>query len=561
MYPLNETIDISYIERIYDDVLTFLKNVNRLKKVDDFFELLKYWNYWYEEEFIIFAKKVGGIDLSGYEWFAKTIIGKQIVRLQKSLDGLFYIDEKDFDKARNKVDMGWFVDSMDDFWRNLPVSITPMMIPNYVLKNPRSYVTNANKFSTEQKEILKEYYFQLWKTNAQSRYISTKKIVDEVFDEVLSNSSSEQMMTLDLVEDKYIDHYYDYEGVRIELTYNETEEKELQNKLSFVKSTIDICKKRSISFLLKDMFIHIDLVNDYHNYEFTLSSGKKTKNAGSYKQGSGEIIISRNADGEDILTVLFHEIGHKYYFEYLQEYQRKEWENYYIEIVKGGINEKDFEQELIGFNDEVSKLLGKIYDERRKARDELIDKKKVPSSWDFYFKITKNIDGFLTYIYTTYIDETNKYPLLKKFFNRLGIIDEYYTFIKKEVNKDLKKENELLYDIDSEEYKEMKVLSQSALISILDNLWDFVLKYSQLYKETSKIPSQYAGENEREFFAEVFSAIMIRRVNMANTRGFNYNEEIINTLKAITGLKESINKKYINVEGYMIDINKVRIEE
>jgi len=263
MKLLLEDLDSDYIKRVHQDLLTFLKNVNRLKTSDAFFELLDYWIYWMHEEFDLFTKKVSGKNTLGYQDIQKELmVGRIVARLEKTLYGLFWVDSADYTKFVRK-----------NYELNSGVDI------NLINQTINSCLTNKENFDKELKgrmhrdyiESSKRDYFEVWSFNANSRYISSKKIIDDVFDELNSL----------FISDKYIEEFIERNGVKIKLYYEESLFDQMYYTIKIVESALNIFDKTSWGKkLISSLKLSIDFVNPQAKYDFIGSSGKKYTAAG-----------------------------------------------------------------------------------------------------------------------------------------------------------------------------------------------------------------------------------------------------------------------------------------
>jgi len=515
---INEKITQSDFELIEDDVRTFLKNVNRLKSSDDFFELLVYYYRWYFDTFRNFLIRATGKGLPSYSYYEGTITGKQIKRLEDAMTGLFLIDNQDFKKYMNKVSNDKYVN----------MSAIAGITQDITDRRPDLITKDFDKDQLDE-------YFAIWSNNQSSRYISTKKRVDEVF-EALSGFET---------EDKYIDHDTEYEGVHIQLIYAEEQYNDLLDTLGYVKSAIKVIgNNKAIKFMLEELSIIIDFVNPINNYEISLKSGKKTNAAGCYILATGEIYISKRGDiTDDIISVVIHELGHRYYYEVMNIVERKEWEQYYNKVTNPNpINKEYLDMMKANFIDLLSNVQSKYVDLLRSAREDSRAGERESSEWKKWVNNYDDLNVNIYYVWTEYMEpkgngftDLANFLLSDKDFDLENIINL--------VKKQIKKEKINLYD------GEMGTLTPAANRDIIDVYYEEITRAIERKTNNldySQLPSNYAGENPEEFFAEVFSAMFMRKVNTEKARKYNLLEPVVDQFKVISGLRESIQVKLIN---------------
>lgn len=528
---IKEDIDGTYIERVYSDILTFLKNVNRLKDNSSFFELLEYWIYWRNEEFSVFEKKISGKGTAySSEWHDATMVGKIINRLDKSIAGLFYVDSKDIEKyLRKKLNSGESASPVSGDINVLNNVIDYALRNGERLSDSLTLILKRTTYSEEDAKkflyLWKETYFDVWKSNASSRYISTKKIVDEVFTELKSL----------FISDHYIEEYRDIEGVRVYTAYEETQIDEMYATIKRVESALSYFKRKDWGKkLIPSLKLAIDFVSPEKNFKFQTSYGM-SQSAGVYLAKDRTVVISKQRVVSDfIFEILAHELGHKFYYEIMNPAQRKEWENLY-DSLKTGSNMEEYKKALLFFSDNLLSMKETYKKNLRKSSSNFSSYTKDFGSVKSYFDLIdeiyfKNKHGT---ILTDFI-----YDYSTKDFKYGFELDSLYTIVNARVEGEARRGNiNITSNYDGYE------LLNPATIEVVNG------KILEVFKESleaegrsfiKNFPTQYAGENASELFAETFAANGIKSLNIDFSQGkeMKVSEFLYDKFRAITGIRE-----------------------
>lgn len=537
---IKEDVAKDYIERVYQDILTFLKNVNRLKNAEDFFELLDYWIYWRNEEFSVFEKKISGKGLNDKEHHDDTITGRVINRLEKSISGLFYVDEKDISKyLKKELEKGDYVSFPNEDIELLNTAIDSSLKYKERFSDIILAILKKRGYSEEYQEFIamwKNTYFTVWKSNAPSRYISTKKIVDEVFEE-LSHY---------FLEDQFVEETIVRENVRIYLSYMESQIDIIYDAIKKVESALVYFNKKDWGKkVIPDLEVAIDFVNPRSNYTFKTSYGLLGKNGGCYISTDDLVVIAKQYIISDyIFEILAHEIGHRYYYRVMNKVGREEWEELYNSL-KTGSNMSDYKKFLLFFSDN---LLGLKETYKKNLR-------KSSSNLSSYTKDFGSVKGYFNLIDELYFKNKHGTPLTdfiydysEKDFKYGFDLDTLFTVINSQVKEEVRRSNISI----TNNYDDIELLTPATIEMINEKIIEFFRESVEAEeKEFIKaFPTQYAGENASELFAETFAANAIKSLNIKSAKNYNVSEYIYDTFRHITGIREkrsnSNSKKHIN---------------
>jgi len=523
---LKEDLDPSYIERVHSDILTFLKNVNRLKEYEDFFELLDYWIYWRREEYDTFMQKAfgkGNAFTKGSVYYeALEKVGK---RLDKAIAGLFYVDQQDIDKIIRKQLKTDGYASVDNYIFEIINNDINLVVMGNGNRDFTDLITHDVPDSGSRTRYFATY-FDAWRQNANSRYISTKKIIDEVFRWLINQ----------MVQDHYVEDTIERYGVRIFLNYTEQQFDDVYSTLKRVESALAyFARKDWGKKLLPDMEMAIDFVNPQTNFEFKTSYGMD-KSAGVYISQEDLVVISKqNKVSDYIFEILAHEMGHKFYFQVMNKVGREEWKEIY-DTIKNGSNMEDYFRDLAYFSDE---LLSFKEDYKRKIH------KNAP----YYHKDFSSVESYLSLIKKTYFD-SSQHTLLKDFIEDYGKTRFTFTFsydtlkegCKIRANRFAKKEGLHITD----DYDGYQLLTPAIMNVVNEKIIEYFRDSIEAESEAwlRNMPTRYAGENEKELFAEIFAANAIKSLNIdAVGKGYKVSDTLYDYFRQITGIRESYKRK------------------
>ncbi len=522
---LLEYVDEKYVNRIHSDIQTFLKNINRVKDYESFIVLLEYYFTWYNNEFETFLNVfTGKSSLSDYEEFmSHTIAGKQITRLIKALDSLFVVDEKDLKKYLNKgSSLGGYA---------LQVSL----VVEY---------KDSKKIKSFNESDLEEY-FAIWKINSASRYVSTKKIVDDVFSEIdyeaYLQGKSAYSNTNEVIE-RY--------GVKIQLVYVpevDSLRQQMYDLVKTVESALSYFSKKSYGKkLLPSLKIIIDVISKKTNYKFDTSYGSETV-GGLYRLTTGEILLGNVAATDDVIVILAHELGHKYYYEVLNASQRQEWEQYFTLLTQ--TNVEGIKSQLVKDYNIIQNTVDTYKKDLFSLRNSTtVDKDLKDLQKQYYMFTSKDavanffMEQFWNNDLAKHIDYTEDAQQKNIYASKL--LNDYLYKEKGSLN------NYPLYNTVENKEMDTGVTSPIYLSEfsqyVFDTLYTLLPKDS---KDLSQLPTRYAGENASEFFAEVFAANAIKSMNIGATREYKLLFPVLDEFQIITGLREKSiveSKEFIN---------------
>jgi hypothetical protein len=552
---LEEALDLDYIKQVEDDIRTFLKNVNRLKNYEDFWELWDYWNYWKQEIYEIFEKRYAGKGLGSHDAIIKdTISGKLITRLSKAINGLFYVDDTDLNKYTRKN--GNSIVATDEqtgrnyFIDTLVIGINTAYKAHYEqLAGPGTASLENLLFSyvDDFLQEAKETYFMVWEMNANSRYISTKKIVDKVFEEIYS---------YDLPFDKYIEENLEYLGVEVSLYYEEGDEDNIYKAYKYVESALDQLSRKGVLNYFKDVEIAIDFIEANKNTEFSTSYSKVKQKAGGLYKGIDNLIILYKNTSSDAIIVILHELGHSYYSKQMSPSQRIEFEEFFKELVEGEATDiSGYKKEITNFVDLMRDKALNYYDEvvRVLENDYLDVTKEVPKNEITHYFFNRK--QFTLDMFYDFLKEfvKNVFPELSEFIFGNISNSTFSSYFKKEYT-DEKKSNgvkeEYIYSSNNVTIKALSGLALASVINAFTSALSLSLQnIKNNKKDRSKIPSKYAGENPGELFAELFAYYFGFNLGLGFSWGMRYKDvdrEVIDVFKGIAGLRERVIRKKHN---------------
>lgn len=557
--PLLEEITPEYIQSIESDIRTFLKNVNRLKEPNDFWELWDYWSYWKKEVFGTFIKKYGGKGLGVYDPILKdTITGKLINRLSKSIDGLFLVDDTDLKKYLTKTNNN-----------NKVVVVNQETGRGYNIQDLIEGINNSYKYYSMKEEDFpgvasieklldswtggfveeaKGKYFEVWQFNANSRYISTKKIVDETFEDIMFYSNT--------TKDKFIEERTEYLDIPITLFYEEEGEDEIYQAYKSVENALDQLNRKGVLKYVSNVEIQIDFIEKNVNREFFVKYDKrKSKAGGTY---SFRKIVLYKTDTVDTLIVLLHEFGHAYFFEHLTRQEQKRFEEFYVELTTP---KEEISNERI---DDLNVLYKEVQKKNKEYKKEVLDvlenpsytKKEIPSNEIADFKKWKTQDTFGMEDYIAFLFDFLKTYQKGSLFIYLSQ-NTSLSFIEKEIILQLSRETDYRiqnYDgtLQASTYETIEFyldVFYKLLIAILKD----IKKNNKI--DYSRIPSKYSSQNSGELFAEMFAYYFGFNMPFTGLAWLNrfpnaVKDDIMYTFKSLAGLREQKKKKdnYILME-------------
>jgi len=531
---LNETIQKQDIQNIEEDIRTFLKNVNRLKIADDYFELISYWDNWIKNIFNPFIDNLTGRGNRNYKEDLIDNFTKQLNRLIDSIDKLFIVTELNIEHYKKKIVKNTHSDEFINFDNNFSI------IVDYIYSGTSSfeYYISNNPSKNTIKE-LKQLYFNIWQDNSNSRYISTKKVVDDVFDLLYKILNAFEEKNINGFVEKHIDEWITIEGIKVHLLYDESRIDNVYTIIKKLESCFSIIKNQEIGFLLKNIKFTIDYLISTSNIKTLYSQSEYS--AGVYRPSENEIVLqSDSIDDYYVFDIVYHELGHSFYFTQMNKNEREEWKEYYNMLMNNKgiqiyINNPEYKSMIKDFDD-----INKLY-------------------WDIYKKPGSILIQSIKDVFTYYIlDIVNKYKNLFMFDCFYSIADtknglEYaIEKVTKEVKKDIKNNNYYLIDDMFKDSGDPSVISQKGFEIIINDFIKFLyfqvdleIKNEQ-YNLISNFPTAYASTNDKEFFAEVFCYLYLRHINITNYKNYSVTDTMHDVFSKVTQLKESIEVKLVN---------------
>lgn len=502
MKIIREAVELERFTKIIKDANIFISNTRKIRNKEQISDLIEGYMEWKKYTLDPFLTSIIGKNLdASYDFYndknVKTTVKIELKRLEEALDSLMSISEAQARKFDKDLDM------LHDFINEVNMkygsgSIYIHDVFGYMEKISQAIETSEFVPFQRYFEEIGDYYTKIWEKVANSKYISAKRTVDSVEERI--SDRIPMYGDMNVMQTLYRD------GVRIELSFPEHLEELMYKAVKTVESAISIISKfRHTSRILGGLKIRIDFTSKIANKDIVTSAGS-SKAAGLYFLKTGEILISKHqVTTNDIIVVLAHELGHKYYYEIMNKGQRLDWEKYFDEIQPSHVR--------------VSKMLSKAYDKVENILDNSV---KNESN-----KILQNLENFIGGVLFYYTEISGFNEVMKSYE---GNITNFIEKIIEPLVKTLK----------------IKPKNGKLLISDLRLLNLKIWKSMKLYfdnLERSKLPSHYANENPSEAFAEIFAMNIIKSKSIKTIQSYRFDQDIYDNFRRVSGIRESSNIK------------------
>lgn len=360
---IQETITVKDIDQLKKEFGMFMKNFSRIQNARDLYEVHKASMLWAEN-----------LD----EFVYKRLIGAGTKRH----------NEPQNEQLRKKIwaiviDMKY---AFDIELREIP----------YELRTKTDQHNIIDTYGGELKTLW-EYIYPIWVSKKKNKYQKLARIGREAFPllyEYLSSFENSMVSDAAATITKIID------GVKFVIRYTEGDDKYIQmahNMIKPIQKAFGIIKKAGLGLSLQGLII---------NFHFAYNA---VSDAGGFYDPSKkrEISFQKATSVATIIETTIHEVGHRYFYEYLTKSNKDIWEDF-VENNRHNFTEFEVKQ-IIGYFNKAYKQFSKIT--RDKLNVETISSILINSVEDSFLKMLLSVASSRNSNRTAYLYYKNSTPI------------------------------------------------------------------------------------------------------------------------------------------------------
>lgn len=206
------------------------------------------------------------------------------------------------------------------------------MYADKIWNNYTIYESDITLSSKQTEELSKFLFFMFWSVNSNSRYIKAKGVLLTPLEDIV------EMIKYDgNIIDQYILDKVKLGNTTIEIRYTQQQEKSIRTYIDMIKRVVtEIGRKASLKGILKGT----EIILDTTSYRRRTEGEVMFSVLGTYSVSKGTIVMFKDSlqKADIFLSALLHEMGHSYYYEVMNDDQRKRWEEYFDEAVDSSLD-------------------------------------------------------------------------------------------------------------------------------------------------------------------------------------------------------------------------------
>jgi len=496
---LLEAISKDYIEDIYKQVLVWLKNIKRIETVEQYKELNKRWVKWLNEY----------LDIQ----LGKNLFGKNTVNSLQNSDLInlknWYNEYEEFLEYVKTI----FMPTTLDVTRYIKAGNSWSVISYKEVAKFLLAMCEGDTSSSE--DSVWQLAFYVYDPLRQSKYIGTKKKIDEYFNGLINTFNNDLK-----ADERYITDSIKIEGVTVFIDYKETDFDFIKKAVSDTKDAFRYIIDSGFKKALQNTSITLS-TTDIASKSSNVKDGKDYGTGGFYTIADNKSTILKNNintyNKYTTITTIIHESGHKFYYDILSNNQRKEWENFYGLMQSGSLPyNKAIEEIFNTFNDDYMELRS-LQNNNKKDFGKF---ETVPKYANWLNKYIS--DNFEDIQRMAYNNGTN----LVTAINEIGKI----------VNK-LNKEKDCI------SLNQQHIITDS-FMELLDQLKDKDMKASK-YK---MLVTEYGTTTASEFFAETFTGYCLWSTEYGR-KNYSLIQSVFEKFIDITGVRSAYRESLMKKEN------------
>jgi len=453
MFLMLEKVTQSDIDKIQRDFKFFTKDVRKVNNEKDLYELFVAANRW-------------------ADYFDKAVMRNMFASKSKS----------DFTKII------YDIENIEDFIFFVRSAFVMLNDIKFKREKPNQHQIDIILKQGYDEGAWKVYYIW-WNDNRDYVYQRLARLGREAFkviDKAFFQSGK------DSTYERYVEAIHKIGSTIVKTVYDEGEPKQfnfVKDMLNEFKKAIPVIEQKGFKEVFENLKLEINpnMINDMATVNPEMAAKGYRKFAGLYTEKSPKydqhIVVAEKSD----ITTIIHELGHRYYYQFLPKPQMSEWARFFHKPVHFNIA-----LDLDAIKNKVASKIERHKNERETFINSFYLDNPIADSVDLANALLEKFPGYENY--WMFVKKII-YPLMdEELRNHVqGFRGRSNAFIFKEIDRDSFNAYK----------KEFSIIHSTAAIFVKDIYFNFLADKMEISTKAIS-PSDYGAENPEEFFAETF---------------------------------------------------------